>query len=60
MPIKDESSCRKACQELNIPIDILEDGKTCHKNSKNQCEQSEKYGRQASYICKSSSESKQN
>ena len=55
MPIKDKSSCSKACEDLNIPIDYLEDGKTCHKNSKNQCEQSEKYGKRASFICKSSS-----
>ena len=55
MPIKDKSSCKKACEELNIPIDYLEDGKTCHKNSKNLCEQSGTYGNKASYICKSSS-----
>jgi len=52
--ITDSSECRKACDDLGIPVATISGGHPCYEDSENNCNQNGQNGEGAKFVCKKS------
>ena len=50
--IIDEDECKAACEELEIPIKTLKDGRICYRAGNGKCRQQNSSGAKWRRICK--------
>ena len=49
--ITDSSECRKACDDLGIPVATISGGHPCYEDSENNCNQNGQNGQGAKFVC---------